>query len=115
MDALGVSNPKNSLAFENILLRPRASLIHRTPNFVGNRMQNYLSGRGVNKGNNDILGQTLNTLQEMRKAFGVNTLREFFMNMRRTLQLMLSRETVFDNSAKFGNLKIPEAHSRNGG
>lgn len=114
MDAVGASNPNNNLEFQQILLRPRNLRPPKSPNLIGSRLGDVLVGSSINRRKNDILGETLNTLREVREAFGVNTLRDFFMHLRKMLQTVLNRDVMIQNVPR-GNERKLKLPSRNGG
>lgn len=108
MDAVGASNPNNNLEFEQIELHPRDSLVKRKPNLAGNRMGKLTVGKSASERNSDILGETINTLEEVRKAFGMHTLKDFFLNMRRMFQMSLNRAMITNGGSQFNNNKKSE-------
>lgn len=108
MDAVGASNPNNKLEFEQIILRPRDPLVQREPNLVGTRMGRFTVEKGENDRKGDILRDTLNTFQEVRKAFGAHTMRDFFLNLRKMIQIALNRAMFTNGNLQMGNKKKSE-------
>lgn len=99
MDAVGTSNPNTHLKFEKILLSPRNQLSITKPKNMANRLGEFSVGRTSNI-HDDIVGDTLNTLHEVRKALGVDTLREFFRDMKKMYQKMFRRIMLNGNSSR---------------
>lgn len=100
MDAVGASNPNNNLDYLKFILRK--PLPKKKPSIISERLGTFLVGTAINKQNNVILGETLNTLHEVRKAFGANTLKEFFLNLKKMVMTMLKRNTAFNNISQHG-------------
>lgn len=92
LDAVGASNPSSNLEYQKIELKPR-NYIFTKPNMIANGLGNFFLANGLNKRNDDFVGETLDTLQQIRKVFGVKTLKEFFDNMKKMFKSMI-KQTV---------------------
>lgn len=104
-DAVGASNPNTNLEYEKIVVRPTV-FGRAKPIMLANRLEKLLVGNAVAASNNDIVGETLHTFEEVRKAFGVKSVKGLLLKMRRILKKMLKQNRVFNVIPQKQNRKI---------